>query len=106
MGGRQHQGAAVAEHRGPTGVGEHGTRPEGPPGTWEALTSPPEDERPHAERDEKGVGWYRITSQRECCGKEAGSRSAPVGPVKRGNHPEGPRGGKERAGSVNRRRER
>ena len=59
------------------------------PGTWEALSSPPEVERPHAERDEKGGRWYRTTSQRECCGKEAGSRSAPVVPEKRGNHPRG-----------------
>jgi hypothetical protein len=41
--GRQHQSAAVAERRGPAGVGEHGTYTVGPPGTWEILSSPSEN---------------------------------------------------------------
>ncbi len=39
-GGRQHRSAAVAERRGPAGVGEHGTLIVGPAGTWEVLLPP------------------------------------------------------------------
>src|SRR5262249_1815779 len=84
----------------------HGTRPEeiprnlgGPVLSTRGRASPYRAGR-------EGGRWYRATSSRECRGKEAGSRSAPVVPKKRGNHPEGPCGGKGRAGSGNRRRER
>jgi hypothetical protein len=51
------------------------------------------------------LGWYRRANEKRG-GKGAGSRSALVVPTKRGNRPEGPRGGKGSAGSRNCWRER
>ena len=82
---------------------------EGSPGTWETLPSPskcrPETRLTNsrwihgpvswAVGDERGTQrWYRQAKETKCGERDVRSRSAIV-PSSRGNHPEGPRGGKE-----------
>lgn len=62
--------------------------------------------RPTWERNDGVLGWYRRASKEKRGGKGAGSRSALIVPRKRGNRPEGPRGGKGSVGSRNCWRER
>src|SRR6185295_14376720 len=42
------------------------------PGTWEALSSPPEVERPHAERDERAGGGTAPRANASAAGRRQG----------------------------------
>jgi hypothetical protein len=56
----------------------------GPPGTWEALSSPTDEFR-----------RYRQTKETKCGGTGGGESEHFIVPLMRGNQPEGSRGGKE-----------
>jgi hypothetical protein len=63
--------------------------------------------RPHpVGANERAQPRYRQAKETKCGGKDPGRRSTLIVPGKRGNHPEGPRGGKGGVGSRNRWRER
>ena len=83
---------------------------EGSPGTWETLPSPskcrPETRLTNsrwihgpvswAVGDERGTQrWYRQAKETKCGERDVRESQRLIVPSSRGNHPEGPRGGKE-----------